>query len=673
MDNFKNQVIFGIGSLPLERELDQDISHRTGTPMEWVMGYGCLDLFLHISPQRVNIIHHNGLLTHSLCLLVFIMKDPLLWGRRRIFLLVVVFHSPIGIGSVNGYADTSLPSSSATNGRSSPQRSATPLAAASVALPSIKSSSSGTSSVPSIDPQQHEIVLGQVYQEYLLELQSGFDAFGPGQPTALDNDNNQQHPTTTTTTHRRWTEDDDFIRHCVGQGNAGPDEGTLFPNGDCIFQTVSPVFTEEECDALIAEAKQAIARGLLLVPDNNDPSNQKDASDKIDDDSNDISHSELGEARVSQQLPLAREWLRTTALPERLLPLLASRFGIPAADLTLQDGLIIGYGHNSPAGSRSQPIHRDSCLLSLNVALSPRKHYNTISNKDGTTTTVGGGGTFFEGLSHHRNTTFRDADKTSSSSRCSSTLYNERGHVLCHASGIPHAGRGLDSGGERWVLVLFCLARNHPELARRCHAKGMIERDRGDLDQAERFFRAGLSLAPRDHLLLTSLGSIFMARHEKQQQKPPNNTKNPVDNIANARMCLAHAALGYPHCPKANMALGRMMLTDRRPRAALRRYDAVLNWLDDRDLPHSAAVDPLWEPYRAIGIEARVYGAQAALVCCREAKHNDDTLNGHINFARREQLERAIERINVVQDLTPNNPRLAKMMEFANGLRDSEL
>jgi tetratricopeptide (TPR) repeat protein len=426
--------------------------------------------------------------------------------------------------------------------------------------------------------------LEQVRVEYCAELDTGFGTFGYA--VALEASSFAA---------------EDFVSYSVGAGNAGPDESNL-TNGECIFQTKHPIITEEECEALILEAKKVIAEGL--ENEGNDAQQESDTTQRT--------NSQLGEARVSQ-LPVAREWLKR-ALRRRFFPLLESRFGVQAADLTLQDALVIGYGYFGGGGSRSQPVHRDSSLLSLNVALSPRSNYE-------------GGGTFFEGLAPE-----------------SCTISNERGHVLCHAGGAPHAGRGIQSG-ERWVLVLFCIARGNPELARRCHARGIAARSSGNLSEAERFFRAGLVHAPRDHLLLTSLGGVRMAQNDETA----------------ARGCLALAAESYPHCTKAHMALGRMMLASRRPRAALRRFDAVLEWMQDRDL----AAD-VWEPHRAVGFDARLYGAQSALLAAREAKRRHDNMSH--GFDWRHHVEVAKVRSNLVLEASPDDSRIPGMLAFAEEL-----
>jgi hypothetical protein len=418
-------------------------------------------------------------------------------------------------------------------------------------------------------------VLESVNQAYMLELKEGFRTFGAAETTV--NEPVQQ-----------WA-DGDFSHFAVGIGTAGPDESVL-TNGNVIFQTIQPVLSKEECDSLIAEAQQVIQDGLHAESLYNTASGTEPTN------------SQLGEARVSQ-LPIARQWLQTV-LHTRLFPLLSSRFGIAAADLTLQDGLIIGYGHPNRLGSRAQPIHRDSCLVSLNIALSPRTDYTD-------------GGTFFEAVSG-------DLPE--------GVLFTEQGHATCHAGGLAHAGRGIGPDGERWVLVLFVIGRQVPEYARRCHAQGMATPS-----AAEPLLAQGLLLAPRDHLLWTSLG----------------RTRMEQGNATAADLCLALAAQSYAHCRQADLALGQRFLSRRRPRAALRRFDRVRAWLDQRD-------EKVWWAYRAMGWDARYYGAQAGLLCAREVQQRGGDGQPFVKDA----MARCQEMLQVV----PDDHRILGMISFAEDL-----
>lgn len=435
-----------------------------------------------------------------------------------------------------------------------------------------------------------ERILQTVEQEHDEEVANGFRTWGRSTDSTVPDE-------------KEWT-DADFVARSVGLGNGGPHEFTL-ERGDEIFQTLQSVLTVEECQALITEAREVIAKGLK------EEGTFKDETG--DGGRHQPTNSQLGEARVSQ-MPHAREWLRQ-ALHERFFPLLESRFGVAAKELTLNDALIIGYGYFGQT-SRSQPVHRDSDLLSLNVALSTQDSFDP-----------NGGGTYFDALPAEL-----------------SVIKTDQGHVLCHSGGAQHAGRGIASG-ERWVLVLFCVAENEPQLARRCHAKGIIERQEGKIDAAEATFRAGLTVAPNDHLLLSSLGGVFMAKGQERR----------------ARNYLSASASSYQHCQKANLGLGRMMLAGGRPRAALRRFDAVLDYLNDCDLRSDA-----WMPLKAMGWDARVYGSHAALSCVQAA------MNLGAEFDSSMYLSRAIERLNVALSAVPGDERILGMLEHAKQMLSAQ-
>lgn len=468
-------------------------------------------------------------------------------------------------------------------------------------------------------------ILENMQQEHDAEVRNGFHVWGRSSSASGRSGDTRK---------RIWKDDDLFVARSIGVGNAGPSEFKL-KNGDKIFQTKQPVVSKKECKALITEAREVIAKGLeeegmFDFQNTTRPTN-----------------SQLGEARISQ-MPRAKKWLRGHgqgqegggggggALHERFFPILESRFGIPATELTLNDALIIGYGYfdDGKMGCRSQPVHRDSDLLSLNVALS--------SPQDGDFDPNTGGGTYFEALPAE-----------------SSVIKTDQGHLICHSGGAQHAGRGLLSGGgqqQRWILVLFCVAEKEPQLARRCHARGMMERQEekgNNLQAAEDAFRAGLSVAPRDHLLLSSFGGVQMAKGNERL----------------ARSYLSAAASSYRHCQKANLGLGRMMMlagpggTCRRPRAALRRFDAVLDYLNERDDLEPNA----WMPLKAMGWDARVHGSHAAILCVLEARKA-----GVVDFDSKTHLQRAVERLNVALTAVPGDERILGMLAKAEELLSEE-
>ena len=497
-------------------------------------------------------------------------------------------------------------------------------------------------SFPSILPPPSNVdrmnqILASVHGEYEREIDDGFQTFGI-KTMAEDRSVVESSPILDVLFEQKnieeqaWlTTDSEFHSFSVGTGNAGPDETFDHENiqnknnRHFIYQTKHPIVSEKECDALIQEAKDILSNATIKT---------HSELQTCDEPQTMITNDALGEVRVSQSLP-TRQWLQHV-LHVRFFPMIAARFGIPVHDVTLQDGLIIGYGYQSVHGSRAQPIHRDSCLVSINVALSSTDDYTN-------------GGTYFEGL--------QQSPSPTPHSYRGGTIHTERGHALCHMGGISHAGRSIGPRGERWVLVLFCVVRNVPEYARRCHAHGMTLSS--SMEEAKLTYQAGLSYAPTDHLLLTSLGRIYMDQEEK--------------NEIVARNCLALAAQGYSDCMKANLALGRMMLANRRPRAALRRFDRVLEWLHDRDILTAAdgtSNDDVWEPYKSMGYDARYFGAQAALISAREAKRrwNSGDNVEHCTFDWRKHTQTAIERCHIALRSTPDDSRLHGMLKFAEDL-----
>lgn len=291
----------------------------------------------------------------------------------------------------------------------------------------------------------------------------------------------------------------DFMIHDIGQGNAGPSESFI---GHYVYQSRKPILTSEECENIIQIGKEAIQDGF-----------QKESMDA----KSTMSNSKLGEARLGKLTPTGMTYIQSL-LELKFYPCMTQLFGLDL--MVLYDGLILS--HIGP--SRNQPLHRDASLVTLNIALSDPSEFT-------------GGGTYIDGM----NTTV--------------PIMIQKGHALCHASGIMHAGVGVQSG-QRWVLVLFFLCRDQPELARRCHAKGLDLMDSGDLDSAEVVFRVGLQVAPTDHLLLMGLGQIASMKGKEEE------SFRYLDLVARS----------YPLAHKAHIAMGQMLLRAKRPRAALRRF-----------------------------------------------------------------------------------------------------
>ena len=81
-----------------------------------------------------------------------------------------------------------------------------------------------------------------------------------------------------------------------------------------MFATTRPIFTEAECDALVSEARAAIAEGLVRSSSSIDTEEAEDARGNSEardgsQQQRQPTNSDLGEVRVST-LPGGRKWLR---------------------------------------------------------------------------------------------------------------------------------------------------------------------------------------------------------------------------------------------------------------------------------------------------------------------------------------------------------------------------
>lgn len=393
-----------------------------------------------------------------------------------------------------------------------------------------------------------------------------------------------------------WS-DDDFVPWPVGKQNAGPDEADICENSDVVFQSKRPLISQEDCQALVDEARKTITAGLELLKD-------EDLAEKEGRPEDDRTNCELGEARVST-LPKGSEWL-AKELQRTFFPLLQNRFGVRADQLVLQDALIIGYGYFGN-GARSQPVHRDSDLLSLNVALSPQSNYT-------------GGGTYFEALGQQ--------------------LHQEQGHLTCHAGGIMHAGTGI-SQGERWILVLFVLDESRSQLARRCHFLGLDAQRKGQFDLAQTHFQASLEVHPTNHLVYKDLGRCY---HNQQQ----------LDNgsLLQARQCLAKSTQLYSLDAESMLGLAKMLVHAKRPRAALRRLDTLLS-LPSLSNKQLFSQETVWLPLKSVGWEARVLAVQCALQCCHGQENSKSAAA---------LLPISMQRLEICLKIAPS-PYLESMMQ----------
>ena len=155
--------------------------------------------------------------------------------------------------------------------------------------------------------------------------------------------------------------DADFINaDDVSVRFAGPDAGALV-GAELVHATATPVLEADECDALVAEAAEAMDRGMSSSFTYTRANN-------------------LGEVHVQDLPAFGPGWLRRK-LRSHFYPMLSSRFGLDPGELTVYDALVVRY--DAARNATRQPAHRDAALVTINVALSHEDDFT-------------GGGTLFE-------------------------------------------------------------------------------------------------------------------------------------------------------------------------------------------------------------------------------------------------------------------------------------
>ena len=192
------------------------------------------------------------------------------------------------------------------------------------------------------------------------------------------------------------------------------------PHGDNLIHTTSsPLFTAEECNAIIEEAEQWASRagGWTSTRHFNHPTI-------------DIPLTEL---------PRTRQFLNSDGLPLRIYPMLGYAFANALPNwraLRVADAFIVKY--DAAGGQTHLKPHRDGSVLSFNIALNSRTEYE-------------GGGTWFAGLGQ--------------------ALPIDCGHVCSHASGVLHGGHPITSG-VRYILVAFVIVEGYQVCASSPAAEG---------------------------------------------------------------------------------------------------------------------------------------------------------------------------------------------------------
>ncbi len=180
-------------------------------------------------------------------------------------------------------------------------------------------------------------------------------------------------------------------------------------NGHLIHKTSIPIFTHQECQAIIEEAEaKANEMGWTTTRHGNYPTTDLPIV----------------------ELPSALEFLKV-ALVERIYPLLRQQFGVFLPDegnnLRVADGFVVKY--DAMGGQTELKPHRDGSVLSFNIALNPMSEFD-------------GGGTWFQSL---------DLD---------GPVKIDQGEIVSHSSSLLHGGHGI-TRGKRYIIVCFVILEGY--------------------------------------------------------------------------------------------------------------------------------------------------------------------------------------------------------------------
>lgn len=245
----------------------------------------------------------------------------------------------------------------------------------------------------------------------------------------------------------------DFKRFSVGETLLGENLNGPFKATDLIQHTTAPLFSKEECEAVIAEAEaHASASGGWGT--------QRHYSHPTTD-------------VLLSELPSSLAWFQR-ALPTKVFPLVADAFPHVIKDaekLRIFDVFVVKYEAERQA---YLSVHRDSSLISLTIALNPQTDFD-------------GGGMWVEPL-----------DKVVSL---------DQGQAVTFASNIRHGGHRITSG-QRYILVGFLLYEDEVEHDRRLLQTSQALRAAGSAWEAEEVCRLAVQLNPRRQEAWNNLGVL---------------------------------------------------------------------------------------------------------------------------------------------------------------------
>lgn len=178
---------------------------------------------------------------------------------------------------------------------------------------------------------------------------------------------------------------------------------------------------------------------------------------------------------------------------------------------------------------------------------------------------------------------------------------------------------------------------------------GIQAMDSGNLIDARRYFETGLEECPNDFLLHNSLAKV----------------KDLLGDGDASHIHLSRAAESYIFCQKALVTQGKKLLSERKPRAALRRFEEALIRINDRDIKDENALMSL----RALAWEARLLASQCSIMCSEweRYKYADDTSKNRRVFTS-ERLPIALKWINTCLQASPGDPRLLSLLSKSQNL-----
>ena len=159
-----------------------------------------------------------------------------------------------------------------------------------------------------------------------------------------------------------FMEDDFKVATRVQANYAGPDAVSLHEGG-VVHETTAPILAAHECERLVAEVQSMLASRAANPATYGE--GQGDTLYSVPEVERRVVHLHAMQAYGST-------WLQRK-LRTHFFPMVANRYGLDPWQLAVEDALIIGY--DAAANATQMPAHRDSALVTINIALSASSDY----------------------------------------------------------------------------------------------------------------------------------------------------------------------------------------------------------------------------------------------------------------------------------------------------------